>query len=39
MMAVMGLAIFLTLATSFIKDDPGPILKQRGAGNRPNLFH
>ena len=39
MMAVMGLAIFLTLATSFIKDDlVGPILKQRGAGNRPNLF-
>ncbi|MBL0209297.1 MAG: hypothetical protein IPQ13_00020 [Holophagaceae bacterium] len=36
----MGLAIFLTLATSFIKDDlVGPILKQRGAGNRPNLFH
>ncbi len=39
MMAVMGLAIFLILATSFIKDDlVGPILKQRGAGNRPNLF-
>ena len=39
MMAVMGLAIFLTLATSFIKDDlVGPILKQRGSGNRPNLF-
>lgn len=39
LMAVMGLALFLTLATSFIKDDlVGPILKQRGAGNRPNLF-
>lgn len=39
LMAVMGLAIFLTLATSFIKDDlVGPILLQRGAGNRPNLF-
>ncbi len=39
MMAVMGLAIFLILATSFIKDDlVGPILKLRGADNRPNLF-
>jgi putative ABC transport system permease protein len=39
MMAVMGLAIFLTTATQFIKDDiVAPIATQRGAGHRPNLF-
>ncbi len=39
MMAVMGLAIFLTTASQFIKDDIiAPIAAQRGAGNRPNLF-
>jgi putative ABC transport system permease protein len=39
MMAVMGLAVFLTSATQFIKDDlVAPIVAQRGAGNRPNLF-
>ena len=39
MMAVMGLAIFLTTATQFIKDDiVAPIASQQGAGNRPNLF-
>jgi putative ABC transport system permease protein len=39
MMAVMGLAIFLTLSTQFIKDDlVAPILRQRGGGSRPNLF-
>lgn len=39
MMAVMGLAVFLTSATQFIKDDiVAPIASQRGQGNRPNLF-
>lgn len=39
MMAVMGLAVFLTTASQFIKDDiVEPIAAQRGAGNRPNLF-
>lgn len=39
MMAVMGLAVFLTTASQFIKDDiVAPIASQRGAGNRPNLF-
>ena len=39
MMAVMGLAVFLTTASQFIKDDiVAPIAAQRGAGNRPNLF-
>lgn len=39
MMAVMGLAVFLTTATQFIKDDiVAPIATQQGAGNRPNLF-
>ncbi len=39
MMAVMGLAVFLTTATQFIKDDiVAPIAFQQGAGNRPNLF-
>ena len=39
MMAVMGLAVFLTTASQFIKDDIiAPIAAQRGAGNRPNLF-
>jgi putative ABC transport system permease protein len=39
MMAVMGLAVFLTSASQFIKDDiVAPITAQRGAGNRPNLY-
>ncbi|MDR3682279.1 MAG: hypothetical protein P4L11_01015 [Geothrix sp.] len=39
MMAVMGLAVFLTTATQFIKDDlVAPIASQQGRGNRPNLF-
>ena len=39
MMAVMGLAVFLTTATQFIKDDiVAPIASQQGQGNRPNLF-
>jgi putative ABC transport system permease protein len=39
MMAVMGLAVFLTTASQFIKDDiVAPIAAQRGAGSRPNLF-
>lgn len=39
MMAVMGLAVFLTTATQFIKDDiVAPIASQQGEGSRPNLF-
>ena len=39
MMAVMGLAVFLTTDTQFIKDDiVAPIASQQGTGNRPNLF-
>ncbi len=39
MMAVMGLAVFLTTATQFIKDDiVAPIATQQGQGHRPNLF-
>jgi putative ABC transport system permease protein len=39
MMAVMGLAVFLTTATQFIKDDiVAPLASQQGAGTRPNLF-
>ena len=39
MMAVMGLAVFLTTATQFIKDDiVAPIASQQGQGKRPNLF-
>ncbi len=39
MMAVMGLAIFLTTASQFIKEDiVAPIASQQGVGNRPNLF-
>lgn len=39
MMAVMGLAVFLTTATQFIKDDiVAPIASQQGQGNRPNLY-
>ena len=39
MMAVMGLAVFLTTATQFIKEDiVAPIASQQGQGNRPNLF-
>ncbi len=39
LMAVMGLAVFLVLATQFIKDDlVAPLAAQRGEGRRPNLF-
>lgn len=39
LMAVMGLAVFLVLATQFIKDDlVAPLAAQRGEGKRPNLF-
>ena len=39
MMSVMGLAVFLVLATQFIKEDlVRPLAAQRGAGRRPNLF-
>lgn len=39
MMAVMGLAVFLTTATQFIKNDiVAPIASQQGQGRRPNLF-
>ena len=39
MMSVMGLAVFLVLATQFIKEDMvRPLAAQRGAGRRPNLF-
>lgn len=39
MMSVMGLAVFLVLATQFIKDDiVSPLAAQKGAGKRPNLF-
>jgi putative ABC transport system permease protein len=39
LMAVMGLAVFLVLASQFIKDDLiAPLAAQRGQGQRPNLF-
>ena len=39
LMAVMGLAVFLVLATQFVKDDlVAPLAAQRGDGKRPNLF-
>ena len=39
MMSVIGLAVFLVLATQFVKDDLiAPLAAQRGAGKRPNLF-
>jgi putative ABC transport system permease protein len=39
LMSVMGLAVFLILASQFIKNDlVAPLAAQRGAGQRPNLF-
>jgi putative ABC transport system permease protein len=39
LMAVIGLAVFLVLATQFVKEDLiRPLAAQRGAGLRPNLF-
>ena len=39
LMSVMGLAVFLILASQFVKDDLiAPLASQRGAGRRPNLF-
>ncbi len=39
MMAVIGLAVFLVLATQLVKDDlVRPLAAQHGAGRRPNLF-
>lgn len=39
LMAVMGLAVFLTLSSQFVKDDlVGPLADQKGGGQRPNLF-
>ena len=39
LMSVMGLAVFLILASQFIKDDLiAPLAAQQGAGKRPNLF-
>lgn len=39
LMSVIGLAVFLVLATQFVKDDlVRPLAAQKGAGRRPNLF-
>ena len=39
LMAVIGLAVFLVLATQLVKDDlVRPLAAQHGAGRRPNLF-
>jgi putative ABC transport system permease protein len=39
LMSVMGLAVFLILASQFVKDDlVAPLAAQRGAGKRPNIF-
>lgn len=39
LMSVIGLAVFLTLASQFVKDDLiAPLASQRGEGRRPNLF-
>lgn len=39
LMSVIGLAVFLILASQFVKDDLiAPLASQRGAGRRPNLF-
>ncbi len=39
LMSVMGLAVFLILASQFIKDDLiAPLAAQRGEGKRPNVF-
>jgi len=39
LMSVIGLAVFLVLATQLVKDDlVRPLAAQHGAGRRPNLF-
>jgi len=39
LMAVIGLSVFLVLATQLVKDDlVRPLAAQHGAGRRPNLF-
>jgi putative ABC transport system permease protein len=39
LMSVIGLSVFLVLATRFVKDDLVlPLAAQQGAGRRPNLF-
>ena len=39
LMSVIGLSVFLVLATQFVKEDlVRPLAAQRGAGLRPNLF-
>jgi len=39
LMAVMGLAVFLTLSSQFVKDDlVAPLADTRKGGQRPNLF-
>lgn len=39
LMAVIGLAVFLVLATQFVKEDlVRPLAAQKGQGKRPNLF-
>jgi len=39
MMSVIALAVFLVLATQFVKDDlVAPLAAQKGQGQRPNLF-
>jgi putative ABC transport system permease protein len=39
LMSVIGLSVFLALATQFVKEDLVlPLAAQRGAGRRPNLF-
>jgi putative ABC transport system permease protein len=39
LMSVLGLAVFLILASQFVKNDLiAPLASQRGAGRRPNLF-
>ena len=39
LMSVIGLAVFLVLATQFVKEDlVRPLAAQKGAGRRPNLF-
>jgi putative ABC transport system permease protein len=39
LMSVIGLSVFLVLATQFVKEDlVRPLAAQRGAGKRPNLF-
>jgi putative ABC transport system permease protein len=39
LMSVIGLSVFLVLATQFVKEDlVRPLAAQHGAGKRPNLF-